>query len=63
MIRLCYNHRLELYKCGYGKLDAFTTITQPVCKKNKCVICNGTFKINQEISQWLLNFDSEVPIS
>jgi hypothetical protein len=49
-LHLCITHKLELWKRKHGSAEAIA-IMCPVAFSNKdCAICNGTWKVNQELS-------------
>ncbi len=49
--RLCINHQLELWKHGYGLPEAIKKAVPVAYLLKHCAICNGTWKVNQELSK------------
>lgn len=50
-LRLCANHKLELWKRGYGTAEAIALAVPTVYRKALCLICNGTWSLNQQLSR------------
>ncbi len=49
-VMLCLNHKLEVWKRGYGSAEGIVAAIPTAYRKQDCSICNGTWAVNQALS-------------
>lgn len=49
MNALCLDHKMTLWHRGIAM--AALQVWRTACRRKDCAICNGTFRVNQEISK------------
>jgi len=52
-MKLCIQHKLALWKLGYGPAEGVGRAVETTHRKRQCALCNGTWKANQSISKAL----------
>lgn len=46
-MKLCLNHKIEIWRRGYGSADAIAVAVPTAHERKDCSICNGTAAANQ----------------